>query len=222
MLQDKSLREDVIRELDWEPMAPSTDIGVGVKDGIVTLSGVVESHGAKRAVERAVGRVSGVRAVSSQLEVKPIGPAERSDTDIAWAAANALAWNRLVPQERISVTVTHGWILLEGTVERSFQKAAAEDAVAGLAGVAGVTNLVAVQRALAAPELKQEIETALEGCADLDHSRVVVEVEGDCARLWGCVGSSAQREAAERSAWSAPGLREVSNHLTIESRASGA
>src|SRR5271163_1782569 len=116
MFQDKSVQDDVIRELDWEPVVHSTEIGVGVKDGIVTLSGVVDSHAAKRAAERAAGRVRGVRAVSSQLEVKPLGGVERSDADIAWAAANALAWSALVPKERISVSVSRGWILLEGAV----------------------------------------------------------------------------------------------------------
>jgi osmotically-inducible protein OsmY len=217
MFQDKSVQEDVIHELDWEPVVRSTEIGVGVKDGIVTLSGAVESHAAKRAVERAAGRVRGVRAVSSQLEVKPVGPAERSDGDIAWAAANALAWNALVPQERITVSVTRGWIVLEGAVERRFQKVAAEDAVSDLAGVVGVTNLIALRPAVPSQELKEEIETALGRCADVDSRHIVVEVDRDCARLWGCVGSLAQREAAERAAWSAPGLRELSNHLTIES-----
>jgi osmotically-inducible protein OsmY len=219
MFQDKAVREDVMRELDWEPVVRSTEIGVGVKDGIVTLSGAVDSHAAKRAVERAAGRVRGVGAVSSQLEVKPLGPAERSDADIAWAAANALAWNALVRQERLVVSVTRGWIVLEGSVERRFQKTAAEDAVADLAGVVGVTNLIAVRPAIPAKELKQEIETALLRCADVNAQRIVVEVENDCVRLWGCVGSLAQREAAERAAWSAPGLRELSNHLTIESHA---
>jgi osmotically-inducible protein OsmY len=216
MFQDKSVREDVIRELDWEPVVPSTEIGVGIKDGIVTLSGVVDSHAAKRAAERAAQRVRGVKAVSSQLEVKPAGSAERCDADIAWAAANALAWNALVPQERVSVSVTRGWIVLEGAVERRFQKVAAEDAVADLGGVAGVTNLIAVRPTVPARELKEEIEAALRRCADLDPSRVVVEVDGDCVRLWGCVGSLAQREAAERLVWSAPGIRELSNHITIE------
>jgi osmotically-inducible protein OsmY len=217
MFQDKSVREDVIRELDWEPVVRSAEIGVGVKDGIVTLSGSVDSHAAKRAVERAAGRVRGVRAVSSQLEVKPVGLAERTDADIAWAAANALAWNALVPQEGVTVSVSHGWVILEGAVERRFQKVAAEDAVADLAGVVGVTNLIAVRRSIPAQELKNEIESALERCADVNAQRIVVEVDHDCVRLWGCVGSLAQREAAERAAWSAPGLRELSNHLTIES-----
>lgn len=217
MFQDKSVREDVMRELDWEPVVSSTEIGVGVKDGIVTLSGVVESHAAKRAVERAAGRVRGVLAVSSQLDVKPVGSAERTDADIAWAAANALAWNALVPPERVSVSVTRGWIVLEGAVERRFQRVAAEDAIADLAGVIGVTNLIAVQPTIPRQELKQEIETALQRCAGVDSHRVVVEVDRDCVRLWGCVCSLAEREAAERAAWSAPGLRELSNHITIES-----
>jgi osmotically-inducible protein OsmY len=217
MYQDKSVREDVTRELDWEPVVRSTEIGVAVKDGIVTLSGVVDSHAAKRAAERAAGRVRGVRAVSSQLEVKPVGLAERTDADIAWAAANALAWSALVPKECISVSVSRGWIVLEGAVERRHQKMAAEDAVADLAGVVGVTNLIAVRPSLPARELKEEIETALGRCADLNARRIVVEVDKDCVRLWGCVGSLAQRETAERAAWSAPGLRELSNHLTIES-----
>lgn len=217
MFEDKSVQEDVIRELDWEPAVHSTAIGVGVKDGIVTLSGVVETHAAKRAAERAAARVRGVRAVASELEVKLSGPAERSDADIAWAAANALDWNALVPQDHITVSVTKGWVILEGAVERRFQKMAAEDAVADLAGVIGVTNLIAIRPAVPPQELKEEIESALARCADLNARRIVVEVDGDCVRLWGCVGSLAQREAAERAAWSAPGLRELSNHLTLES-----
>ncbi|HEX5226948.1 MAG TPA: BON domain-containing protein [Bryobacteraceae bacterium] len=218
IFEDKSVQEDVIRELDWEPVVHATEIGVGVKNGIVTLSGVVESHAAKRAAERAAARVRGVLAVSSQLAVKPAGPIERTDADIAWAVANALAWNVLVPQERIAVSVTNGWVVLEGAVERRFQKVAAEDAVGDLAGVIGVTNLISLCPLVAAKELKEEIEQALRRSAEVDARHIVVEVKCDCARLWGSVRSLAQREAAELAAWSAPGLREVSNHLTIESQ----
>jgi len=217
-LLDKPVREDVIRELDWEPAVRSTEIGVSVKDGIVTLSGVVDSHSAKRAAERAAARVRGVRALSSQLEVKPLEPTGRTDADIAWAAANALAWSVQVPQHRISVSVAQGWITLEGSVERPFQKGAAEDAVRDLAGVRGVTNLIVLCPAVPARELKEQIELALRRCADVNAQRIVVEVDDACVRLWGCVGSLSQREAAERAAWSAPGLRELSNHLTIESQ----
>jgi len=216
MFEDKSIQEDVIRELDWEPVVHSSEIGVGVKDGIVTLSGLVESYAVKRAIEHAAMRVRGVKAVSSQIEVRPTGPAERTDADIAWAAANALAWNALVPSGRVTVSVTHGWVTLEGTVERRFQRAAAEDAVGDLAGVVGVTNLITLCTAVPAQELKEEIESALARCAGLKSWRIVVEVEGKCARLWGSVGSLAEREEAERAAWSARGICDLSNHLTIE------
>jgi osmotically-inducible protein OsmY len=216
MFQDKSVQEDVIRELDWEPMVHSTEIGVGVKDGIVTLSGIVDSHAAKRAAERAATRVRGVRALSSQLEVKPLGPPERSDADIAWAAANALAWSSVVPRDRVSVSVTRGWVVLEGAVERRFQRAAAEDAVADLAGVVGVTNLISIQPTIPARELKEEIESALARSADLNPQRIIVEVQGDCVRLWGCVDSLAEREEAERAAWAAPGIRDLSNHIKVQ------
>jgi len=215
-IQDKSVQEDVIRELEWEPMVQGTEIGVGVKSGIVTLSGVVASHAAKRAAERAATRIRGVRAVSSQLEVEPSGTPERTDADIAWAAANALAWNALVPQDHVSVSVTGGWVVLEGAVERRFQKTAAEDAVSDLAGVVGVTNLIALLPAIAPRELKEEIEGALARSADVNWRRIIVEVDGDCVRLWGTVDSLAQREAAERAAWSAPGIRDLSDHITIE------
>ncbi len=218
MYQDKSVQEDVIRELDWEPLVQGTEIGVGVKSGIVTLSGVVVSHAAKRAAEKAAMRIRGVRAVSSQLEVEPSGTPERTDADIAWAVANALAWNAVVPQDRISVSVTRGWVVLEGAVERRFQKTAAEDAVSDLAGVVGVTNLITLQPAVPPKELKEEIESALARSADVNWRRIIVEVNGDCVRLWGTVDSLAQREAAERAAWSAPGIRELSDHITIETQ----
>ena len=216
MFEDKSVQEDVMRELDWEPAVHSTEIGVAVKDGIVMLSGTVGSYAVKRAVEHAATRVRGVKAVSSQIEVKPSGAGARSDADIAWAAANTLAWNALVPSGRVTVSVTNGWITLEGVVERRFQRDAAEDAVWGLAGVVGVTNLITLCAAVPAQELKDEIESALARCAGVNPRRIVVEVEGNRARLWGSVGSLGEREAAERAAWSARGIGDLSNHLTIE------
>jgi len=217
MPNDLSLRQDVERELGWEPIVRSAEIGVAVKEGVVMLTGAVASYAAKRAAERAAARVRGVRAVSSELEVKPAGLAERSDPGIAWAAANVLAWNALVPAERIRVSVSQRWITLEGTVDWRFQRTAAEDAVADLAGVVGVTNLINVCPPVPAEEVKGEIETALNRSADVDARRIIVEVRGDCVTLFGAVDSWAQREAAERAAWSAPGVREISNHITVES-----
>lgn len=217
MLEDLSLRVDVERELGWEPVVRSAEVGVGVKNGVVTLMGAVDSFAAKRAAERAAARVRGVRAVSSQLEVKIPGHAERSDAEIAWAAANVLAWSALIPPDRVRIQVSRGWVTLDGSLDWRFQMNAAEECVANLAGVAGVTNLIAISPAVLPEEMKEAIETALRRSADLDARRVIVETSGDCVTLWGCVDSPAQRETAERAAWSAPGVREVSNHITVES-----
>jgi osmotically-inducible protein OsmY len=216
MTEDLSLRQDVERELGWEPIIRSAEIGVAVKDGIVTLSGVVDSQAAKRAAERAAARVLGVKAVSSQLEVDQIGLKGRTDADIAWAAANTLAWNAVIPADRIHIEVSRGWVSLEGSVDWRFQKMAAQDAVAELAGVQGVSNLIAVCPAVPPEEVKREVETALNQSSKALGRRVVVETRGDCVTLWGAVGSQKQREAAEEAAWSAAGVRDVSNHITIE------
>ena len=216
MTEDLSLRQDVERELGWEPIVRSAEIGVGVKDGIVTLSGVVDSQAAKRAAERAAARVLGVKAVSSQLEVDRVSWKGRTDADIAWAAANTLAWNAVIPSDRIHIEVSRGWVTLEGSVDWRFQKMAAQDAVAELAGVEGVINMIAVCPAVPPDEVKREVETALNQSSKALGRRVVVETRGDCVTLWGAVGSQAQRETAEVAAWSAAGVREVSNHITIE------
>src|SRR5579864_2522786 len=216
MSEDLSLRQDVERELGWEPIVPAAEIGVGVKDGIVTLSGVVDSHAVKRAAERAAARVLGVRAVSSQLEVNQVGLKGRTDADIAWSAANALAWNALIPADRIHIEVSHGWVTLEGFVDWRFQSMAAEDVVAELVGVEGVTNMIAVCPAVLPAEVKREVEVALNERSKALGRRVVLEARGDCVTLWGSVGTQKQREAAEEAAWSTGGVRDVSNHITIE------
>jgi len=218
MSQDLRLREDVQREMEWEPVLHSAEIGVCVKDGIVTLLGTVDSYPAKRAAERAASRVRGVKAVSSQLEVKT-GPGGRSDADIAWAAANALSWNTLLPTDRIRVEVSGGWVTLEGSVDWRFQRTTAEQTVANLAGVRGITNLVALNPSIPASEMKEQIEAALRRKAGLDAARIVVEPDRDRVVLWGSVGSAAQREIVDEIAWATPGVSEVSNHITVESAA---
>jgi osmotically-inducible protein OsmY len=217
MSQDLSLREEVERELSWEPVVRSAEIGVGVRDGVVTLMGTVDSYTAKRAAEHASARVRGVKAISSQLEVKPVGSTERSDADIAWAAANVLAWNSLVPAERVQVQVSHGHITLGGSVDWRFQRTAAEDAVANLAGVTGLANLITVSPAVPAVELKSEIEAALTRDVGTVARRIIVEVANDRVKLWGCVAAWAEREGVEQAAWSVPGVHEISNHITVES-----
>ena len=216
MSQDLSLREEVERELGWEPMVRPAEIGVGVRDGVVTLMGAVDNYTAKRAAEHAAARVRGVKAISSQLEVKPAGSAERSDADIAWAAANVLAWNTLVPAGRVQVQISQGHVTLEGSVDWQFQRTAAQDAVANLAGVTGLTNLIAVSPVVPADELKSEIEAALTRDVGSVARRIIIEVANDRVKLWGCVAAWSEREGVEKAAWSVEGVHEVSNHITVE------
>ena len=144
MKTDTDLQQDVIDELVWEPSIDAAAIGVAAEDGVVTLTGHVPSYAEKWTAEYAAKRVAGVRAVANQIAVRLPGASERSDSDIARAALHALAWDVWVPDERVSVTVSDGWVKLDGTVDTQHQKLAAERTVRTLTGVKSVTNLIGV------------------------------------------------------------------------------
>lgn len=221
-MTDLELKRNVESELDWEPSVNAAEIGVAVKDGIVTLTGHVQSYWQKIAAERAASRVSGVKAVANELEIRLPASSERTDEDIARAAVNALAWSVSVPADRIKVKVSKGWITLEGTVEWKYQKAAAEKAVRDLTGVKGVVNLVEVKPRASTVEVKAAIEAALKRSAEVDASRITVEADGDKVILRGSVRSWSEREEAERAAWRSPGVRFVDNRITVGALAAAA
>jgi osmotically-inducible protein OsmY len=215
MKTDSQLQRDVLDELAWEPTVDAANIGVSVKDGIVTLQGNVPSYASRYHAEQAAKRVYGVKAVVNDLEVKLPGSSKRSDTDIAAAAVNALKSNVLVPADRIKVTVSSGWVKLEGEVEWQFERDAAERSVRYLAGVMGVSNLLTVKPRVSAAEIKNKIEDAIKRSAEMDARRISVETQDGKVILEGSVHSWMEREEAERAAWAAPGVKVVEDHITV-------
>jgi len=215
MQSDTALQTSVLEELRWEPGVDSTDIGVTVKKGVVTLQGTVDSYAEKWKAERAVKRLSGVKALAEELKVKLPGDSVRTDADIARAAETAFAWNAAVPNDGIKVTVENGFLTLEGQVDWQFQKSAAEEAVKYLVGVKGVANLIAVKPKVAPTDVKEKIETAIKRNAILDAQQIKVQADGGKVTLSGSVRSWAERDEAETAAWSAPGVNEVKDSIVV-------
>jgi osmotically-inducible protein OsmY len=213
---DEEIQRDVLAELKWDSRLQPNEIGVIVKDGVVTLTGWVDSYLKKWNAEEAAHRVAGVKAVANDVEVRLPSSSERTDSDIAAAAVHALEWDALVPSDKVQVTVSKGWVTLRGEVDWQYQKEDAERVVRRLTGVKGVTNLITVKPHTAPSDLKKRIEEALVRTAKLDADRIIVEVQGSKAILKGTVRSWAEREEAERVAWSAPGILAVENRITIE------
>lgn len=221
-MTDWETRKNVEEELNFEPSVNAAEIGVAVNDGIVTLTGRVDSYWEKSAAEEAAARVAGVKAVVNELEIRLPISSERTDEDIARAAVNRLEWTITVPKDRIKVKVSQGWVTLEGDVDWQFQKNAAERAIRDLVGVKGVLNHIVVKARPSTAEVKSAIEEALRRSAQVDANRISVDVQGDKVILKGTVRSWFEREEAERAAWRAPGVRGVDNRIVVSKAAAAA
>jgi osmotically-inducible protein OsmY len=210
---DHQLREAVMTQLDWEPEAPVTDIGVSVSEGVVTLTGFVNTYSEKLAAEKAVKLVRGVRGVANDLVVRPFS--QPTDTDIVKTALHTLESDVRVPADKVIVTIDEGIVTLEGEVEWSHQKEAAESALEHLIGVRGILNEITVKSATPTAEIKEKIVAALGRSALFGGDRIMVEVADGKVTLSGHVSSMIEREEAERIARAAPSVARVGNRLIV-------
>jgi osmotically-inducible protein OsmY len=215
MKTDTELQQDVMNELKWEPTLRAAEIGVAVKDGVVTLSGYVDSYVKKLVAERAAARVVGVRAVAEEIQVRLPGSLKRSDEDIAGMVANILEWNVLVPHDRVKVMVQDGLVTLSGEVDWGYQKFAAEEAIHHLMGVVWFSNQITVKPTIKPQDTKAKIESAFQRNALLDSRRIKIETRGGRVILSGNVRSWGERAEAQWVAWAAPGVSEVENNIII-------
>ncbi|MEA2782692.1 MAG: hypothetical protein QOK29_4236 [Rhodospirillaceae bacterium] len=215
MRSDSDIKRDVEEELRWDPDIDATDIAVAVKDGVVTLAGFVRRFYDKFQAEADAKRVDGVVGLANDLEVRLPGSDKRPDPEIVRDAIAAIASQLPAQAENIKVIAKAGWITLEGEVEWNYQRERAETAVRWLRGVKGITNLIRLKPQVAATEIKRKIAEALRRSAEIDASRVTVETDGHSIVLKGTVRSWAEREQAERAAWSAPGVTHVENRIVI-------
>lgn len=211
---DSALKALVLAELAWEPSVRAAHMGVIAHDGVITLSGSVEGFAAKHGAQSAALRVNGVRAVSEEIEVKLPFDINRSDEEIARAAADRLAWDSMLPKDAVTVAVRGGWITLTGEVAWRYEHDAAAQDVLRLWGVAGVSNQITVKPRIDTLSLTSEISSALHR-AWFEHSGIEVTAEGGSVTLAGHVKSWSEREMAGDAAWAAPGVADVQNHLTV-------
>lgn len=212
---DSELQRDVLEELEWEPSIDHADIGVAVTDGVVALSGYVKSYAEKVAAERAAMRVEGVRALADEITVRYASDRKTADHEIAKRILDIFAYDVLIPEERIKVTVERGWVSLSGEVEWKYQSDEAARAAGKVSGVTGVSNNLAIASKASVRDIRQRIEEAFKRQAGLDAASVTIATSGHKVTLGGKVKAWHERQLAEQAAWAAPGVTQVEDRIVI-------
>lgn len=215
MKTDSQLQHDVMAELEFEPSVDHADIGVAVIDGVVTLSGFVKSYAEKVAAERAARRVAGVRAIAEEIKVRYPSDKKTSDPEIAKRIIDIFEWDAMIPDDKITVKVEHGWVTLTGTVDWFYQGEAARKAAGKISGVVGVSNLTEVRQRPKTDDIRDRITAAFKRSADLDSATVTVTTDGGNVILGGKVKTWNERWLAEQATWAAPGVTKVVDNIVV-------
>jgi len=216
MKTNEVLQKDVQDAIKWEPLLHAAEIGVTVKDGIVTLTGVVDSYTKKSEAEHAAKNVAGVKAIVEKITVKIGTSWSKTDSEIATEVLNALKNSWENPTDKIKVTVESGWVTLSGEVNWNYQKDAAKYSVKYLNGVIGINNNITIKSITHDEIEKNEVKSALQRNWSLSEQDIHVKASGTKITLTGTVNSLYQKDEAERIAFNAPGVWSVDNELTIE------
>lgn len=214
-MNDLLLRKAILEELEFQPHIDAAAIGVAIENGVVCLTGHVNTYAQKIAAERAVKRVKGVKAIAEEIKVRRASETDLGDESIASRCMDVLRWNSAIPQDCMQIKVQQGWVTLEGRVDWQYQKEAAESAIRKLAGVAGINNMLVVRPKANPDDIKERIEAAIARNAELDACKVRVTVEGKTVKLEGYVDLWMQRKAFENAAWAVPGVCHVENYILI-------
>lgn len=215
MKTDTQLQSDVMAELKWDPSINANRIGVEVSGGVVTLSGHVDRFSEKWAAERAVQKVTGVKALAVELDVNLPGASNRTDTDIARTAENVLQWTTNWPKDHVKVLVEKGWVTLSGQLDHEYQRQIASSAVRHLMGVTGVSNQTTLKLNGTSSSVKADIVAALKRRALTDADEVMVTVNGGKVTLTGVVQSWSEHDMVSDSVWNTPGVTDVSDNISV-------
>jgi osmotically-inducible protein OsmY len=215
MNTDHKLKTDVLAELAWEPSVSADHIGVTAKDGVVTLTGHVDTYWQKHAAETAVGRVKGVKAVAEEIEIRLPLHAKRADDEIATAALSRISWDSSIPKDAVKVKVEKGYVTLTGQVDWHYQRESAVTMIRSLGGVTGVSDQLSIKLRPNTTTISDDIMHALHRSWFFDDNNIKVSAEGGKVHLTGTADSWSDRQTAASTAWAAAGTTSVENDIRV-------